>query len=272
MSGRGWVKGEAYAIDYRGAEGSVERLAAVTAELVRLPADVIVAPGAAEALAAKNATKTLPIVIAGVDDPVARGLVASLAHPGRNITGVALARRERSSKLLSLVRELLPGPARVAVLVDSADPDHRAILGDLRTAARTLGVTLNAVEVEQYTDVEPAFATIKRHGSRVLVVPTSSMFVPHWIADLALANKLAVASMAPAYAYEGGLIACSDDWNALFERVATFVDRILKGAAPQALPVEVPIKFKVIVNTKTARALKLDIPPALRAHADTFIE
>jgi len=197
MSGRGWVKGEAYAIDYRGAEGSVERLAAVTAELVRLPADVIVAPGAAEALAAKNATKTLPIVIAGVDDPV---------------------------------------------------------------------------EVEQYTDVEPAFATIKRHGSRVLVVPTSSMFVPHWIADLALANKLAVASMAPAYAYEGGLIACSDDWNALFERVATFVDRILKGAAPQALPVEVPIKFKVIVNTKTARALKLDIPPALRAHADTFIE
>jgi putative ABC transport system substrate-binding protein len=272
MAARGWIKGETFSVDYRGAEGSVERLVAVTAELTRLPADVIIAPGTAEALAAKNATRTLPIVIAGVDDPVARGLVASLARPGRNITGVALARRERSSKLLLLVRELVPTPARVAVLVDSADPDHRTIVGDLRVAARPAGVTLNVVEVEQYTDVEPAFATIKRHGSKVLVVPPSSMFVPRWIADLAMTNKLALASMSPSYAYEGGLIACSDDWNAVFERVATFVDRILKGATPQVLAIELATKFRVTVNARTARALKLNVSPSVLAHADAVID
>jgi putative ABC transport system substrate-binding protein len=272
MAARGWIKGETFGIDYRGAEGSVERLAVVTNELIRIPADVIVAPGIAEALAAKNTTRSLPVVMAGVDDPVARGLVASLARPGRNITGVALARRERSGKLLSLVRELGPGPSRVAVLIDSADADHRAILGDLRVAARVVGVTLNAVEVEQYTDIEPAFATIKRQGSRFLVVPTSSMFVPRWIADLALTNKLAVVSMSASYAYEGGFIACSDDWNAVFERVATFVDRILRGAKPQALPVELATKFRVIVNAKTARALKLNVPSSLLAQADAILE
>jgi putative ABC transport system substrate-binding protein len=272
MAARGWIKDQTFSIDYRGGEAKVERLTAVASELVRLPIDVIVAPGAAEALAAKNATRTLPIVIAGVDDPIARGLVANLARPGRNITGVALARRERSARLLSLVHELLPRPSRVSVLLDSADPEHLAILGDLRTAARTTRMTIDAVEVEQYTDVEPAFATIKRHGSSILVVPTSTMFVPRWIADLALANRLALATMSASYASEGGLIACNYDWTAVFARVATFVDRILKGARPEALPVELATNFRVIVNAKTARALKLNVPPALLAQANSVIE
>jgi putative ABC transport system substrate-binding protein len=272
MLARGWIKGETFGIDYRGGDGSVERLAAATAELVRLPADVIVAPGSAEALAAKNATRTLPIVIAGVDDPVARGLVASLSRPGRNLTGVALARRERGNKLLSLIRELAPGPLRVAVLSDSEDADHRAILRDLRAAARTTRVTLESVAVEQYTDVEPAVAAIRRRGNRVLVVPPSRMFVPRWLADLALTNRLALASMSLGYAYEGGLLACDEDWTALFARVAGFVDRILRGARPETMPVEPATKFKVIVNARTARALKLALPPALISHADAVIE
>ena len=272
LAARGWTKGKTYNLEYRGGEGKTERLAAVTAELIRLPADVIVAPGTQEALAAKNATKTIPVVMAGVDDPVARGLVASLARPGRNVTGVASARRELSGKLLSLAREIAPGSPRVSVLWDSTDPDHRLILGDLRAAAKTLNVSLNAVEVQQYTDVEPAIATIKRQGSKILIVPASSMLVPHWVADLSLTNGLALASTSPGYAYEGGLIAYGDDWNAVFERVATFVDRILKGAKPEDLPVELPAKFKLIVNAKTARALKLNIPQSILVRADAVIE
>jgi putative ABC transport system substrate-binding protein len=272
MAVRGWTKAKNFGLEYRGGEGKNERLAAVTAELVRLPVDVIVAPGTPETLAAKNATKGIPIVMAGVDDPVARGFVASLARPGRNITGVASARRELSGKLLSLARELAPGASRVAVLLDSTDPDHRVILGDLRFAAKAINVSLNPVEVQLYTDVEPAFAAIKRQGSKILIVPSSSMLVPRWIADLALTHGLALASTSPGYTYEGGLMAYTDDWNAVFERVATFVDRILKGAKSESLPVELPAKFKLIVNAKTARALKLNIPQSIMLRADSVIE
>ena len=272
MAGRGWTKGKNFGLDYRGGEGRIERLATVTTELIRLPVDVIVVPGTSEAIAARNATKTVAIVMAGVDDPVARGLVVSLARPGRNVTGVAGARRELNAKLLSLARELAPGSTRVAVLWDSSDPDHKVILDDLRVAARTIKVSLNPVEVQQYTDVEPAFAAIKRQGGKILIVPSSSMLVPRWIADLALTHGLALASTSPGYVYDGGLIAYTDDWNALFERVAAFVDRILKGAKPESLPVELPAKFKLIVNAKTARALKLNIPQSIMVRADAVIE
>jgi len=272
MTGRGWIKGKTFSVEYRRGEGRIERLASVAAELVRLPVDVIVAPGTTEALAAKSATQTVPIVIAGVDDPVARGLVASLARPGRNVTGVAGARRELRATLLSLVREAIPGASRVAVLSDPTDPDHRVVLAELRAAARTLKMTLNSAEVLQYTDVEPAFATMKRQGNKALIVPPSTMLVPRWIADLALAHGLALASISPAYAYEGGLIACTNDWNAVYERVATFADRILKGAKPGELAVEVPAKFRLIVNAKTARALKLGSAQSILARADAVIE
>src|SRR6185295_16088004 len=168
MAGRGWINGKTYSVEYRRGDGRIERLASAAAELARLPADLIVAPGTAEALAAKSATRTVPIVIAGVDEPVARGLVASLARPGRNITGVAGARRDLCAKLLARIREVIPGSARVAVLSDPTDPDHRILLGDLRVAARTLTMSLNSVEVQQYTEVEPAFATMKRQGNKAL--------------------------------------------------------------------------------------------------------
>jgi putative tryptophan/tyrosine transport system substrate-binding protein len=269
---RGWVKGQNFGVEYRGGEGRIERLAAVAAELVRLPVDAIVAPGATEAAAAGRATKSIPIVMAGVDDPVARGLVASLARPGRNITGVAGARRELSGKLLASVREITPPKTRVAVLTVSTDPDHRGIAGDLRAAARTMNVPLTTLDVTEYTDVEPAFAAIKRQGNKVLIVPASTMLVPRWIADLALTHGLALASTAPAYAYDGCLVVLTEDWSAVFDRVAAFVDKILKGARPADLPVETPAKFRLIVNTRTARALKLTLPQSLVARADSVID
>ena len=272
MTGRGWVQGKTFTLEYRGGEGKIERLSAVAAELVRLPADVIVAPGTSEALAARKATDSIPIVMTGVDDPVELQLVASLAHPGGNITGLANAGSELNGKLLSLVREIVPKAPNVAVLLDSTDPDHRAKLHQLQGAAKTLGLALNVVAVQSYSEIETAFATIRKQGSRALVVSPSSMLIPRWLADLALKNGLPLASTSPAYAYEGGLMAYADDWNAVFDRVATFVDRILKGAKPADLPVELPAKFKLIVNAKTAQSLGITIPPSIMIRADSVIE
>ena len=272
MGARGWQDGKTYRIDYRGGEGKTARLSAVAAELTRLPADIIVAPGTAEALAAKKATAAIPIVMAGVDDPVELGLVASLPRPGGNITGLTNARRELSGKLLSLLRELFPRASSAAVLWDATDPEHKIILGYFQVAARTLGVSLNSVPVQRHTEVDAAMAGIRKQGNPMLVVLSSSMLVPRWIADLALKHGLPLASTSPGYAYEGGLMAFTDDWNAVFDRAANFVDRILKGARPADLPVELPTKFKLIVNTKTAQALGLAIPPSIRLRADHVIE
>ena len=272
MAARGWIKGRTFAVDYRGGEGKVERLSVAATELARIPVDVIVAPGTSASLAARKATSSIAVVMIGVDDPVERGLVASLARPGGNITGLTNAGKELAGKLLSLVRELLPRASSVAVLWDSTDPDHRVILGQLESAARTLKVALNPVEVRRYTEVEPAFAAIRKQGSQVLIVPSSSMLVPAWIADLALKNGLALASTSAGFVYEGGLMAYVDDWNAVFDRASNFVDRILKGARPADLPVELPTKFKLIVNAKTAQTLGLAIPASILVRADHIIE
>jgi len=272
MAALGWTKGKDFTVDYRGGEGRSARAAILAAELVRLPVDVIVAAGTPEALAARDATKTIPIVMAGVEDPVIQKLVVSLARPGRNITGVASSRRALDEKVLSLVRQLGPPASRLAILIDPTDPEHRVIVGNLRAAARTMKLSPNVVEVQQYLEVEPAFAAMKRQGSKVLVVPPSSMFVPRWIADLSVTHGLALVSTSPAYVYEGGVLACSDDRSAVFARAATYVDRILKGAKPGDLPVEVPAKCKLTVNRKAAQALKLTLPQSILLEADVVID
>jgi len=271
MGERGWLEGKTFKVEYRGGEGKTEQLSKMAAELVRLPVDVIVAPGTREAIAAKKATGSIPIVMMGVDDPVESGLVASLARPGGNVTGLASARRELSGKLLSLLREFFPRASSVAVLWDSTNPEIQVTLGYLQIAARKLGVSLNSVPVQRYTEVEPAFASIKKQGNQMLIVLSSSMLVPGWIADLALKYQLPLASTFAGYAYEGGLMAYTDDWSAVFHRVAAFVDRILKGAKPADLPVELPAKFKLIVNAKTAQALGLAIPPSIMIQVDHII-
>jgi putative ABC transport system substrate-binding protein len=272
MVALGWVDGSTFRIAYRGGEGRPERLAAAAGELTRLPADVIVAPGAAEALAARKATDAIPIVMTAVDDPVALGLVASFARPGGNVTGLATARSELDGKLLSLLRELLPRATSAGVIVDGTDPQYRSTLRHLQDAAGKLGIAINAAPVGKHTEVEPAFAAFKRQATPMVVVVPSSMFIPNWVADLALKHGLPLASTAPGYAFEGGLMAYSDDWNAVYDRAATIVDRILKGAKPAGIPVELPTKFKLIVNAKTARALRLSIPQSIMIRADSVIE
>jgi putative ABC transport system substrate-binding protein len=272
MGERGWLEGKTFKVEYRGGEGKAEQLSKMAVELVRLPADVIVAPGTREAIAAKKATDSIPIVMNGVDDPVESGLVVSLGRPGGNVTGLASARRELSGKLLSLLREFSPRASSVAVLWDSTNPESQVTLGYLQIAARTLGVSLNSVPVQRYTEVEPAFAAIKKQGNQLVIVPLSSMLVPGWIADLALKYKLGLASTSAGYAYEGGLLAYTDDWNAVFNRIAVLVDRILKGAKPIDIPVEFPAKFKLIVNVKTAQAVGFAIPPSIMLQVDHIIE
>lgn len=272
MVARGWVDGKTFKIEYRGGEGKVERLAAAAAELARLPVDLVVAPGTSEALAARKATPSIPIIMTGVDDPVERGLVASLARPGGNVTGLASAGEELSGKLLSLLRELYPRAASMAALLDSAIPEHRAIRADLEGAAKRIGVSLILVQVQRHTEVEPAIAAIRKRGSPVLVVPYSTMLVPAWVADVALKQGLALASTSPAYIYEGGLMAYTNDWEAVFDRAANFVDRVLKGARPADLPVELPTKFKLIVNARTASALGIAIPTSIMVRADHVIQ
>jgi putative ABC transport system substrate-binding protein len=259
-------------VDYRGAEGRPERLAAVSAELSRVPVDVIVAPGTAEALAARKATTSIPVVMTGVDDPVGRGLVESLARPRGNVTGLATARGELSGKLLSLLREMLPGLANVAMLWDSKDADHHLAAGHLQIAAKTLGLTLISAQVKHHTEIESAVATVRRQGAQALLVPPSDMLVPRWIADLATRHALPLASTAPAYAYEGALMAYAADWNAVFAQVAAFVDRILRGEKPGDLPVELPSKFRLIVNVRTARTLGLAVPQSILLRADNIVE
>lgn len=272
MGARGWAEGTAFRLEYRGGDGSVERLSKVAAELARLPVDLVVAPGTSEALAASKATTTIPIVISGVDDPVARGLVVSLARPGGNVTGLADGRSELAAKLMSFARELVPQASSIAVLYDSTDAENPPIVAQFELAARALGVTLDAVGVKQPADAEPAMAAMRKRGSRVLVVTPSAILIPRWTSDLALKHGMALASISPHHVFAGGLIAYTDDRNALFERMATFVDRILRGAKPADLPVELPTKFRLIVNMRTAQRLGLAVPQSIQLRADHVIE
>jgi putative ABC transport system substrate-binding protein len=272
MDALGWKEGKTFRIEYRGGEGRLDRLTAVAAELARLAVDVILAPGASETLAARTATASVPIVMVGVDDPVGRGLVAAFPRPNGNVTGVAGWRKELSGKLLSLLREFVPDDSSLSVLWDTTDPDHRPILDHLQAAAQRLGLSLLSVPIEQASEVEAAFASIRDQQHRMLIVPFSVTLVPTWIADLALRHRLLLASTTPAYAYEGGLMAYTEDWNATFNRAATFVDRILRGANPALLPIELPSQFKLIVNAVTAQRLDLAVPPAIMVQADYIID
>jgi putative ABC transport system substrate-binding protein len=274
----GWVKGKTFIVDYRGGEGKVERLPGLAAELARLPADVIVAPGIPEALAAKKATGTIPIVILDVADPVGSGLVSSLARPGGNVTGLTNINAELSGKLVALLKEAVPKATRVAVLWEPTDPDRRAIFENLRSAARAVGVTLQSVEVRRHTEIEPGFSTMKRQRAEALIVLGSTMLVPQWIADLALRHRLPLAAIGgpvlpgSAYTWSGGLMSYEQNREAVYARAAALVDRVLKGTKPADLPVEQPTKFEFVINTRTAKALGLTIPPSIRIQAEHVIE
>ena len=269
----GYTEGKNITIEYRYAEGKLERLPDFATELVRLKVDLIVAAGLPAARAAKQATTTIPIVMQG-GDPVETGIVASLARPGGNVTGVSDATVGLSTKRLELLKETVPKLARVAILWNGANPTNPIQLKDTQAAAPSLGVTVLAVEVKGSGDLERAFAAIRKDGAGGLLVPGDPMFGSQRrrILDFAGKNRLPVMGAAPQSAEDGALMAYGTDFADLFRRIAIYVDKILKGAKPEDLPIEQPMKFELIINLKTAKQIGVTIPPNVLARADRVIK
>ena len=264
----GYVEGRNVVIEYRDAEGKLERLPALAAELVALKVDVIVAAGTPAALAAKQATRTLPIVFAAAADPVTSGLVTSLARPGGNVTGLSSLAPELVGKRLELLKQAVPGVSRVAVLWQPGALGERTekdMLKGAEVAARALGVRLQFVEARGPADFDRAFSDMTRARAGALTVLPSTMFFSERrrLVDLAAKNRLPAVYPLREFVDAGGLMSYGPNLADLFRRAATYVDKILKGAKPADLPVEQPTKFELVINLKTAKALGLTIPPSL---------
>jgi putative ABC transport system substrate-binding protein len=268
----GYVEGQTILIECRAAEGRYERLPALAAELVRLEVDVLVAGTHPDADAARAATRTIPIVMVVTGDPVAHGLVASLARPGGNITGLHYYATELSAKRLELLKETVPGLARVAVLAHPATV--HLTLPDTEAAARALGLQLQILQVGAPDEFERAFSAMnKERAGAVLVLPDVMLSMQgRQLAELAARNRLPSMYAFGSLARAGALMAYGADTAVLARRAAAYVDKILKGAKPADLPVEQPTRFELVINLKTAKALGLTIPPSVLARADEIVE
>ena len=271
----GWVEGRNIALEPRWAEGSFERLPDLAAELVGLKVDVIVASVTQASLAAKQATATIPIVMVGVGDPLGSGLVASLAHPGGNVTGPSSMLVEVSGKQLALLRETVPTASPVAVLWNPANPVwHAAASRETEAAARALGLRLQLVEARGPDELEGAFAVMTGERAGALFVPADIILVRHAqpIADLAARHRLPAMYAFREHVEAGGLMSYAADFGVMFRRAAAFVDKLLKGASPADLPVEGPTTFEFVINLKAARALGLTIPDSVLQQATELIQ
>ena len=270
----GYVDGQNVAIEYRSTQGHDERLPLLAAELVRLKVDVLVASTTVRAVAAKKTTTTIPIVMVNVSHPVENGLVASLARPGGNVTGLTRLDLDLTDKNLSLLAEAVPGLVRVAVLSNPTEPANPPLLRRAKDAAGSLGLQLTIVEAGAANELANAFSVMVRARVSALLVLADGMF---WgertrIADLALRHRLPSMFGNTEFAKAGGLMTYSPDSVDPYRRVGYYVDRILKGAKPGDLPIEQPTKFEFVINLKTAKALGLTIPPSLLQRADQVIE
>jgi putative tryptophan/tyrosine transport system substrate-binding protein len=270
----GYVEGQNLIIESRYAEGSEERLPDLAAELVRLKVEVIVAGGSSTIRAAQHATRTIPIVMAGSYDPVGRGLVASLARPGGNTTGVSTLGAELPGKRLELLKETVPQSARVAVLANPAAGGYESVMHNLTGAAQALGLQLRVVELRRAEELDTAFATMTREGvDALIVVPDRALMdgLRGRTVDLAATHRLPAMYDGREYVAAGGLMSYGPSLLDMFQRAATYVDRILKGAKPADLPVAQPTKFELVINLKTAKALALTVPPSLLFQANEVI-
>jgi len=269
----GYVEGQTIRLEYRYAEWQWDRLLALAAELVQLQPDVIVTNTLPGALAAKQATTTIPIVVGVAEDLVAEGIVASLARPGGNITGQELRDLELAGKRLELLKDAVPTLAQVAVLVDAADRAHDHVPGNIAAEAQALGVQLQRVEVGDVGTFDRAFETIASSGAEALMVMDSAMFNAYRqrILEFARTHRLPTVCGVRVYAEAGCLMAYAPEIFEMWRRAAVVVDKILKGAKPADLPVEQPAKFELVINLKTAQALGLTIPPTLLMLADEVI-
>jgi len=274
----GHVEGRNLVIEYRDAQGKPERFPALAAELVALRVDVIVSTGGtAGALAAKRATTALPIIFTGVGDPVRDGLVASLAQPGGNVTGLSLAATDLVGKWMELLKQAVPGAARIAFLMKpDAMPDttRKDYVKAADAAARALGVQLQVVEARGPQEFDRAFSSMTRVRAGGLMVLATPVYENERrrLADLALKNRLPAVFSLPTFVEAGGLMSYGANLPDLFRRTAGYVDKILKGTKPGDLPVEEPTKFDLVINLKTARALGLTMPQSLLGRADQVIE
>jgi putative ABC transport system substrate-binding protein len=274
MRALGYVEGQNLVMEYRAAAGQYERLPALAAELVRLPVDVLLAVTTPAALAAKQATTTIPIVMMGVGDPVGSGLVASLARPGDNVTGLASLDSELVGKQLELLKTVLPSVSRVALLSNPANPAHALTMQQAEVAAQALGLQLHRVEAGGPEAFDSAFAAMTRAHAGALLVVGSAVLVEHRrrLAELAATSRLPTMHNARPFVEAGGLMAYAPSRLDIRRRAAVYVDKLLKGAKPADLPVEQPMKFELVINLKTAQALGITVPPALLMLADEVIQ
>jgi putative ABC transport system substrate-binding protein len=270
----GWVEGKNIRIEYRYAEGRSDRLPDLAAELVRLKVDIIVTTVTSDSLAAQKATKAIPIVMVAAGDPVAVGLVESLARPGGNITGLSQMNVELGGKRLELLKEIVPKLSRVAVLWDPQSASSTLAWKEIQLPAQQLGVQLHSLEVRSPNDFDQAFedATTARAGALfVTAAPVISQNLKR-IADFAAKSRLPSIFLRSQFADYGGLVEYGPNRSDLYRRAATFVDKILKGAQPGDLPIEQPTKFELVINMKTAKAIGLTIPRTVLFRADRVIE
>jgi putative tryptophan/tyrosine transport system substrate-binding protein len=268
----GWIEGRNVAIEYRWAEGRSERYAEIAAEFVRLKVDVIVTAGGA-VLATMQATSIIPIVFALANDPLGAGIVATLSRPGGNVTGLSLEVPDTAGKRLGLLREVLPGLHRVAIMANASYPAAVLEMGEVEATAHALGLEVARMEIRKAEDIAPSFEALKS-GADALYICTDSLANTNGIriAALALSSRLPTMADGKVYVEEGALMSYGANIPDLFRRAAEYVDKILHGAIPADIPVEQPTKFELIVNLKTAKALGLTIPESLLIRADEVIE
>jgi ABC-type uncharacterized transport system substrate-binding protein len=269
----GWVEGKNITIEYRYAEGKSDRLPDLAADLVRLKVDIIVASVNTDALAAKNATREIPIVVASAGDPVAMGLVKSLAQPGGNITGLSQISPELSGKRLELLKEIVPKLSRVAVLWNPQGTTSPLSWKEIQLPARALRIQLHSLEVHNANNLESAFKEAIKARSRALAIMPDPLFAGNLkrIADLAAKSRLPSMFHLTEFVDSGGLVAYGVDRSDQFRRAATYVDKILKGRTPADLPVEQPMRFELVFNLKTAKQIGLTIPPNVLVRANRVI-
>ena len=269
----GWMENRNITIEYRWSEGRAERFVQIAAEFVRLKVDVIVTSGTPQVLATKQATSVIPIVFARVGDPVANGIVASLARPGGNVTGLSVQGDELAGKRIEILREVVPSLRRVAILANVGNPFSVVELGEAQAAARMLGLEFDTLEIRRAEDIGPAFEVIKGRAEALYVCPDGLVDANKIrINTLALGARLPTMHGYGEYVQAGGLMSYGANLPDLYRRSADYVDKILRGANPGDIPVEQPTKFDLIINLTTAKALSLTIPKSLLLRANELIE
>jgi putative ABC transport system substrate-binding protein len=270
----GYAEGQNLVIEYRSADGRDDRFPGLARELLALKVDVIVTRGTPAAKAVKNATSTVPVVMMASGDPVGVGLVTSLARPGGNITGLSAIVGELSPKRLELIKEIVPGLARIAVLANTSNDAVRRDWARIETAARSLGVQSQLLDLRESDALGPTFddASARRADALVVVIDAITQANQQRIVDLAMKHRLPAIYSSREFVDAGGLISYGVSYPDLYRRAATYVDKILKGTKPADLPVVQPTKFELVINLKTAKALGIEVPPTLLARADEVIE